>query len=29
VLPSQYVATFTLEADDDVEAAFFLDTGIR
>jgi hypothetical protein len=28
-LPSQDVATFTLEAGDDVEAAFFLDTGIR
>lgn len=28
-LPSQDVATFTLEAGDDVEAAFLLDTGIR
>ena len=28
-LPSQDVATFTLDAGDDVEAEFLLDTGIR
>lgn len=28
-LPSQDVATFTLDAGDDVEAVFMLDTGIR